>query len=468
MSLFLQQIATQWPMLHNCLTTSSLDPRDPDSPALAELMSAVNEQTPVKTGMTEFCNHLELSLTNYETQITDELATTKKENADLKSTVINLQQQLLQNPQFARDARSAQKPPTSKITPFTGEEPSKKRQDMFETWLSAVQLRLLEHEDYYDTPFKRISVVLEHLNGFAKDALNPGIKLLINNPHSPGQWLWPDAQELLAKLSKLYIIIDSQAEAQRELEALYQKDSPFNDFVTKLVRLADRAGYGDIQKIILLRQKISNNLQDLLVTVTPAGRPKAGSDSEFNDWVELLQGLSSNLDYRRHQAKLQGGQYNGRTTFTIPMPPTNTATTTANPDAMIIDAMRTTRLTDEERARRRANNLCMYCGGSGHFARECTEKTNPTRGRGRGGLRGGRPSYTQGYPPPYQQTQQRPQTQLRQAELPAPVLQNKPFRPSTAPATPTPTEASYVTDRITPLDDDAQTTSSDWQLQPKA
>ncbi len=141
--------------------------------------------------------------------------------------------------------------------------------------------------------------------------MNPGIKLLINNPHSPGQWLWPDAQELLAKLSKLYIIIDSQAEAQRELEALYQKDSPFNNFVTKLVRLADRAGYGDIQKIILLRQKISNNLQDLLVTVTPAGRPKAGSDSEFNDWVELLQGLSSNLDITKCEFHVTETKYLG-------------------------------------------------------------------------------------------------------------------------------------------------------------
>ena len=32
------------------------------------------------------------------------------------------------------------------------------------------------------------------------------------------------------------------------------------------------------------------------------------------------------------------------------------------------------RLTEEEKERRRRNNLCLYCGGSGHMVRNCPAK----------------------------------------------------------------------------------------------
>ena len=36
------------------------------------------------------------------------------------------------------------------------------------------------------------------------------------------------------------------------------------------------------------------------------------------------------------------------------------------------------KLTDEERQRRFANNLCLFCGGAGHSARDCTKKSFAT------------------------------------------------------------------------------------------
>ena len=57
------------------------------------------------------------------------------------------------------------------------------------------------------------------------------------------------------------------------------------------------------------------------------------------------------------------------------------------PRAMELDgAQRGKKLTDAQRNYRRANNLCMYCGKSGHFASNCS--TNPNKGRSNNPYRG--------------------------------------------------------------------------------
>ena len=41
---------------------------------------------------------------------------------------------------------------------------------------------------------------------------------------------------------------------------------------------------------------------------------------------------------------------------------------------MDLDAMRTRRLSNEEKQRRREQSLCLYCGGPGHIAVNCPAK----------------------------------------------------------------------------------------------
>jgi hypothetical protein len=50
----------------------------------------------------------------------------------------------------------------------------------------------------------------------------------------------------------------------------------------------------------------------------------------------------------------------------LPPGPTN--------DPMHLDAVRFRSLTNEEKERRRRNNLCLYCGGTGHIVRNCPVK----------------------------------------------------------------------------------------------
>jgi hypothetical protein len=41
---------------------------------------------------------------------------------------------------------------------------------------------------------------------------------------------------------------------------------------------------------------------------------------------------------------------------------------------MQIDVAKFKTLTEAEKLRRKTNNLCLYCGNSGHIARQCPQK----------------------------------------------------------------------------------------------
>jgi hypothetical protein len=57
-----------------------------------------------------------------------------------------------------------------------------------------------------------------------------------------------------------------------------------------------------------------------------------------------------------------------------PGPGYNNAAAPSGPVPMEIDAMRVKHITSEEKQRRRDNNLCLYCGVSGHYAGRCPAK----------------------------------------------------------------------------------------------
>ncbi|KAF9571047.1 hypothetical protein EC968_001081 [Mortierella alpina] len=57
------------------------------------------------------------------------------------------------------------------------------------------------------------------------------------------------------------------------------------------------------------------------------------------------------------------------------------AVTTSGPGSMDLDSVKVKHITAEEKQRRREKNLCLYCGGSNHFAGDCPVKKSPSRCR---------------------------------------------------------------------------------------
>jgi len=76
---------------------------------------------------------------------------------------------------------------------------------------------------------------------------------------------------------------------------------------------------------------------------------------------------------RRQERRSTSGPY--RADLATPSRQSNSSM----PEPMQIDSSRIQRLTQEEKDRRRKEDLCMYCGGPGHQARNCQKKVSTSK-----------------------------------------------------------------------------------------
>ena len=90
---------------------------------------------------------------------------------------------------------------------------------------------------------------------------------------------------------------------------------------------------------------------------------------DLNALTTLAIRCDNRLFERRQECQLEVAPM----TVTMPSPLPRLPPTSAN-DPMHVDAVQFSRLTAEEKERRRRNNLCLYCGGSGHMVRNCPLK----------------------------------------------------------------------------------------------
>ena len=98
----------------------------------------------------------------------------------------------------------------------------------------------------------------------------------------------------------------------------------------------------------------------------------APKDEEFDAYVERLNELDCRLRALRVHTPNHQGQRHQHST---PKDTTSNSTTASGTDAGPMDlsaGTAKTRITAAESARRRAQGLCMYCGGVGHFAADCS------------------------------------------------------------------------------------------------
>ena len=98
----------------------------------------------------------------------------------------------------------------------------------------------------------------------------------------------------------------------------------------------------------------------------------APKDEEFDAYMEQLNELNCRLRALRVQTPNRQGHRHQHST---PKDTTTNSTTVSGTDAGPMDLSAVaakTRITATECARRRAQGLCKYCGGVGHFAAKCS------------------------------------------------------------------------------------------------
>lgn len=244
---------------------------------------------------------------------------------------------------------------------------TKKNQEVFLAFTSQVELKMTVDKDCFLTEKERILYVASRVSGPVYKCIESWVTPLIRNQEG-GFKKW---QDILEVLGRIYGVSDRHAAAEREMAALYQKNSTFAQFLGQFNTLLADLSWNDSAKVSALKARINYELSQALIPVI-----QTPEHNDYNGWVTLLVKLAENVEaYLQRKHLCPTNRWQAR-----PLECDKAFRIEGLAKPIQLD---TVRLQPAERARRVQCNLCLYCGKSGHFKDQCTEAA-VARGRGKG------------------------------------------------------------------------------------
>ena len=159
----------------------------------------------------------------------------------------------------------------------------------------------------------------------------------------------------------------AQWTARNKLKSLKQGKLSCVVYTTKFKQLALESGYDKIAQLQMYHDGLNDSIKDSLAQAISV-------PEELEAYMEICIKID-NRQFSRRMEKLQN-----RPLFATPATTTTTTTTTSSATPMQLDSVQFQvkgPLTSEEKTRRIAQGLCLYCGLPGHIARACPKKNQP-------------------------------------------------------------------------------------------
>jgi hypothetical protein len=170
---------------------------------------------------------------------------------------------------------------------------------------------------------------------------------------------------------------DEKHTAALALDKLRQTNQEFGAYYADFQELMDTLDHtDDTSRRHALTRGLSHEMQKALAIIP------APADESFDQYVKRL----NELDCRLRALQSRAPQHRPPMNPATPSGSNGTTATGTAAGPMDLSAARG-RISKAEKARRRAQGLCMYCGGTGHFAAECparpaaSKAANPAGGR---------------------------------------------------------------------------------------
>jgi hypothetical protein len=237
-----------------------------------------------------------------------------------------------------------------------------------EGFVAQLRIKLFSDPTRFPTPALRMGYAFNRLEGKAQAQILPFVQ--------NGAFQLNDSDDIIRILEAAFGDPDPAATARAKLHSLKQGKKEFTTYFAEFQMLVSKLGWDEQAKLDALKEGVSMELRRQLL-----GRTQGLT---FNQFVALCQQLDSEiralqLHEGRHGASShqhRGNQSQPRTQASAPAATSQSATA---PGPMDLSASRR-KLSEQERAARLREGRCLYCGGLGHMAAQCPNKSrNPFR-----------------------------------------------------------------------------------------
>ena len=205
----------------------------------------------------------------------------------------------------------------------------------------------------------KIAYAASFLSGSAKEWFQPHVN------ETTGAISFPTWTEFVAALRAAFEDPDAYQTAYNKITSLKQ-DKDCSSYYAASVSLATVLGIDERTKISFFKKGLHAELKKALsyqITLL------TGFEEFVQACIKIDNQIRANREARDAILRTQGGQF-------APTPSTSTGTHSGPMDLSGARYCSQKRgpVTDQEKKRRKDNNLCLYCGSSGHWASQCPHK----------------------------------------------------------------------------------------------
>ena len=280
--------------------------------------------------------------------------------------------------------------------PFDGTDPSKLR-----TFLVQLQLSFNDRPRVFEVDQRKVNFAISYLKGIALAHFENS--LIEPNVFNPPAWE-DDYGAFVSELTTYFGAPDIVGEAENKLENLSMKSTQhIAKYLVEFNRLATITGWDSRALRHQFYRGLPARIKDEVSQVgKPATLPALRTLAQQIDgryWERdeetrherVGQSLEKKTEKPHNQSSSssnQNNQSNQNKTHKKPFAPRDSGSSSQNSDKKTSDLNdkigKDGKLTLAERSRRFANNLCLFCGGVGHTAKECPKSSSSaTKAKGR-------------------------------------------------------------------------------------
>lgn len=240
--------------------------------------------------------------------------------------------------------------------------------EKFSDFVSQLHLVFNSDPSRYANSNSKLTYAASYLRGAAKRWFTPHLDA------TTGVCSFANFEAFLAALKAAFDDPDAKVTAERKLRALRQGNDSAATYYSKFMSYAALLDWNEPAKLSYFRLGLKDEIKRLLI-----GRTMPTTFETFASEIITLDNDLRSYDQEKKPLGQGSGKPAGQQHPKAPQsfsPASGTSTSTGtHPGPMDLSAGRRGKLSPEEKNRRRANNLCLFCGDSGHYASQCPAKT---------------------------------------------------------------------------------------------